>query len=82
MDENSNYERPVPTHKISFWGVRCYINDETGDLWGINKFHEALIPWAVHFHNAMSFISEMLCPDYIGPGFRFKILEIYIYQND
>ncbi|MEN6621174.1 MAG: hypothetical protein ABFD50_06485 [Smithella sp.] len=69
------------THKVSFWGVQCYLNDETGELWGINRFHEALITPATCFHNAMSFIAEILDPGWEQPGFRLKVLKEY-KQNE
>lgn len=70
-------KRPLPTHKVIFWGVKCYLNDETGDLWGVNRFHEMLIPVATWFHNAMSFMAEMFVPWWEQPGFRFGVLEDY-----
>jgi hypothetical protein len=66
-----------PTHKVSFWGVRCYLREDDGCLWGINMFHEFLIPAAIWFHNVMSFLASMVNPEWEQPGFRFKILDTY-----
>jgi len=66
-----------PTYKVSFWGVRCYLDDDTGYLWGINKFHDYLIPVATWFHNFMSLIALSLFPAWEQPGFMFKVLEVY-----
>ena len=63
------------THKVSFWGVRCYFNDNTGDLWGVNQFHERLIPLAIWFNEFMGFMTEMALPDTVEHGYRFKILD-------
>jgi len=65
------------THKVSFWGVRCYLNDENGDLWGVNLFHELLIPVVTKFHQIMAMITEMFIIGYEDPGFRFRVLEEY-----
>lgn len=72
-----NKDMPMPTHKISFWGARCYLNDETGDVWGINRFHERLLSVALWFDNLMSAITLFFDPKWEREGFRFKVLEEY-----
>ena len=69
--------KPIPTHKVSFWGARCYWDDESGYLWGINPFHDRLIVVAQWFHNTLSMVTETLVPTWEQPGFRFKVLEEY-----
>jgi len=67
----------VPSCKVSFWGVRCYLNEITGELQGINWFNEKLISVAVFFHNLMSGITNFFIPEWEQPGFRFRILKRY-----
>jgi len=66
---------PQPTHLVSFWGVRCYFNDETNDLWGINFFWDILIIPASWFQNAMAAITQFFFPWWEHEGFRFKVLK-------
>ncbi len=62
-----------PTHKVSFYGVRCYNDDHTGDLWGCNWFWDLLITPAVAWHWTLQF----LIPGYGEEGFPLKVLETY-----
>jgi len=66
-----------PTHKVSFYGVRCYMNDRTGHLWGVNAICEGLITVAVGSHNTMSAVTALLLPGWRQPGFKLKILQEY-----
>ena len=64
---------PIPTHKVSFYGVRCYWNDHTGDLWGTNPIFECLIPVVTFLHN---FFVAMV-PGAGENGFPLVILNEY-----
>ncbi len=74
--------RPKPDYLVSFWGVKCYINDETGYLWGVNKFYDSLIPLAVIFDNFMADITHLLIPSYRHPGFKMAVLKEYNYDKE
>ena len=67
----------IPTHKVSFWGVRCYWNRHTGDLWGCNLFWDVLIEPAICFHNLMTDVTLAFLPRWEPPGFPLKVMEIY-----
>ncbi len=71
---------PEPEYKVSFWGVRCYMYGEY--LWGINKFHDFLIPWATFFHNFFATLTSFFIPGWRNPGFKFKILEKYDLEQE
>lgn len=63
---------PKPTHKISFYGVRCYYSDITGELWGCNRVWDWLVPVATGFHN------YFVAPFQAEPtGFPFRVIEEY-----
>jgi len=63
----------IPTHKVSFYGVKCYTNDNTGEMWGCNWFWSALIMPAVWLH----WILQMINPGYSPEGFPLKVIEEY-----
>lgn len=42
--------RKTATHKVSFYGVRCYLNENTGELWGCNWLLEQLLMLPVLLH--------------------------------
>lgn len=62
-----------PTHKVSFYGVCCYFNNETGDLWGVNRLCDYLILAVTWMHN----FTAWCFPGAGGYGFPFKIIEEY-----
>lgn len=64
---------PKPTHKVSFYGVRCYTDERSGCMWGCNKFWDALIPVVSLLHNL---IVEIV-PGAGQDGFPLVILEEY-----
>jgi len=66
------------THKVKFYGVRCYMNDCTGDVWGCNWFWELLITPAVWFHWFCQFCN----PDYCEDGFPLVIVEEYKFKSE
>lgn len=66
-----------PTHKVSFWGVRCYLDNDNGYLWGVNSFYDHLIPVAAWFHNFMSIIAFTLIPSWEQQGFLLRVIEDY-----
>jgi len=70
-------EAMKPTHKVSFYLVHCYLNNNTGELWGINCFHELLIPLATNLHNFFCDLTVFFFPDFESEGFPFKVLETY-----
>ena len=74
MENKVKHVLPMPTHLVSFWGARCYMNDETGDVWGINWFHERLLSAALWFDNLMSAITLFFDPEWEREGFRFKVM--------
>jgi len=65
------------THKVSFWGVKCFYHAPTGVLEGVNMVYDKLIGMAIWFHYLMSDITEFFLPDWESPGFPLKILEEY-----
>lgn len=60
------------THKVSFYGVRCYNDDRTGELWGCNWFWEQLIMLAVLFHWMIAY-----CTHTENEGFPLVVIEEY-----
>lgn len=70
-------EMPMPTHKVSFYGIRCWFNMDTGDLWGLNWFWELLIEPACFIHNIICDTLHFIFPSWRRPGFPLKILEVY-----
>ena len=70
-----------PTHKVSFWGVKCYYHAPTGVLEGVNIIYDKLIGMAIWFHYLMSDIAEFFLPDWKSPGFPLNILEEYGDNN-
>lgn len=60
------------THKVTFYGVRCYANDRTGGLWGCNWFWGLLIMPAVLFHWLVSW-----CRYEEDQGFPLVVLKEY-----
>ena len=69
-------------YKVSFWGVRCWYDEETNMLQGLNRFHDVFIPVAIFFQNTMAAITNFLLPNWENPGFRFKILATEKAQNE
>ena len=65
--------RPQPTHKVSFYGVRCYMNDLTGEMWGVNWLYHKLILPVTAMHNTLAY----LVPGFGSEGFPLRILEDY-----
>lgn len=72
-----------PTHKVSFWGVRCFLaaDDPDGTLWGCNWFWDLLIHPVVWFHWIMTSVCELFIPEWEDPGFRLVILECYTNET-
>ena len=65
-----------PTHKISFYGVRCWYNDNTGDLCGVNWLCDYLVMAVSWLHNFVA-----LCFPGVGErGFPFRVIEEYEEQ--
>lgn len=64
-----------PTHIVSLYGIRCYLNDETGDVAGVNWLYDRLIGPAVMFHNTMSALTAFVIPWFEPTGFPFKIIK-------
>lgn len=61
------------THKVRFYGVPCWMNDETDDLWGVNWLADKLIPIVSGIHNLI----VMLVPGAGERGFPFVVVEEY-----
>ena len=55
-----------PTHKVSFYGVRCYFDSRTNQLCGVNWMCSLLIPVVVAIHNLL-----------VSGSFPFRALEEY-----
>lgn len=66
-------ESPTATHKVSFYGIRCYMNDTTGEMWGVNWLCDKLLTAAYAFHHTMGFFF----PETAAKGFPLYILEEY-----
>ena len=66
-----------PTHKVSFWGVRCYWHDPTSMMWGVNWFWDWMVEPVVCIHNLLSELTGFLFPGWESPGFPLVILEEY-----
>ena len=62
-----------PTHKVSFYGVHCYWNCHTDDLWGVNWLCECGIVAVTCLHSFFA----MVCPGAGEDGFPFVVLEEY-----
>ena len=63
----------IATHKVSFYGVRCYYNIDTGEFWGVNTICDHLALAAAYLHNFFCWA----CPGAGEDGFPFVILEEY-----
>lgn len=61
------------THKVSFYGVRCFTDDHTGELWGCNWFWELLVVPAVLWDSLLRFVIHDYCTD----GFPLRVIEDY-----
>ena len=59
----------VPTHIVSFYGVRCFWHSPTNTLWGTNWLSEQLIGVAAWFHNFMTGFALIK-----SPGFPLRII--------
>jgi hypothetical protein len=66
------------THKVSFYGVRCYFDERTGALWGYGTFWEHLIAPVARIALAVGALAYWLgfAEDYESL-FRFRILKQY-----
>ena len=62
-----------PTHLVSFYGIKCYMDDNTGTMWGANRIYDAMIPVAAMIHNAFC----MLAPGAGDRGFPLRVLKIF-----
>ena len=62
---------PKPTHKVSFYGLRCYFNENTDELWGVNWLYDKLIPLACGLHDLVCLSGGFERP------FPYVILEDY-----
>ena len=65
--------RPSVKYKVSFYGLRCYLNIETGDLKGTNCFFDSMISLVVGLHNFFA----SLVPGAGADGFPMTVLERY-----
>ena len=61
------------THKVSFFGVPCYFNSHTGDLWGVNRICDYGIVLAAWLHNVVCFC----IPGAGANGFPLKVIKEY-----
>ena len=61
------------THKVSFYGVHCYLDIENGYISGTNWLTDKLIPVMCHLHNFVA----MCFPGFGEDGFPMKIVEEY-----
>ena len=71
-----------PTHKISFYGLRCYYDDREEMMWGTNCVFDLLIEPVCHVHNFLSIVTEFMCPHWESSGFPIKILEEYKREGE
>ena len=73
----------VPTHKVSFYGVRCYFDIETNEICGTNWFFDLLVIPVCYVHNTMDWLCEAIIPGYVGDGgFPLRFIEEYIDEED
>lgn len=61
------------THKVSFYGVRCYYNAKTDELWGVNSICDYGIFLAVMLHKFVCFS----LPGYGVDGFPLRVIKTY-----
>ena len=66
------------THLVSFYGVRCYMDDNTGELWGVNRFCDAMIPVVATLHNAFC----LLVPGAGERGFPLRVLKTFRHDEE
>jgi len=64
---------PYATHKVSLYGVRCYMNDNTGEMIGCNRIWDVLLAPAVWLHWTLQAIN----PSYSQEGFPLKVIKEY-----
>lgn len=73
MDPRAEHTKPSPTHKVSFYGVHCYMHDPTGEMWGVNWVCDKLILPMTALHNTIAF----MVPGFGKGGFPLLVLEEY-----
>lgn len=61
--------KPTATHKVSFYGIRCWFDCHTGTLWGVNWLCDQLLIPASALHNVISWFA---CVD---RPFVFTVIE-------
>ncbi|MBF0646890.1 hypothetical protein HTZ97_16315 [Desulfuromonas acetoxidans] len=61
------------THKVSFYGVRCYWNETTEELWGVNWTCDQILHLLIVLHCSLC---ALLLKDNEA-SFPMKILEEY-----
>lgn len=68
------------THKVSLYGVPCYIDLDNGYITGTNIVADWFIPVMLHLHNFVA----MCFPGFGEGGFPIRILEQYekVYSTD
>lgn len=76
----SNHTLPSPTHLVSFYGLRCYLDDQTGSLWAVRVWLDWLIPWICAAHNVAETISATIIPGWESQGFPYRVLKEF--SND
>lgn len=62
-----------PTHKVSLYGVRCYMDDTTGEMWGCIWLWDKLLTPAIWLHWTLQAIN----PAYSQEGFLLRVIEEY-----
>lgn len=63
----------IATHKVSLYGIRCWFNDETFEIMGVNRICDWLVFLVVALHQFFCWLTPG------GPGdegFPMKILEV------
>lgn len=61
------------THKVSFFGVPCYFNAQTSELWGVNLICDYGIVAMARLYNFFCFC----LPGADAKGFPLKVIEEY-----
>lgn len=75
------FSRPRPpraTHKVSFWGVRCYLDCNTYEVWGVNWLCDLLIKPVAYAHSFFFCLTLSVLPGAnLIEGFPMRIIEWY-----
>lgn len=70
-------EEGIPTHKVSFYGLRCYYNAKHDTIWTRWDCFGFLIEIIAYIHISFNYLTRLVIPNFTALGFPLKILDEY-----